>query len=246
MLAATGMRRAHHDDRRYPGRYPGGHPEGCLRPCRKHVLTIAAALILAGCSQVPVWLDPTKSEPEQPQVLETAAGEREVSFPNLSSVPDRPPQISKPRERQALLEKLQADRASADAERTGGGAQAGQTSPDAPPLAVIYFDRGVTSVGAGNRNMLFELVERHWKRGGRLRVVGLASPLYGGAGDDAQVANFQVAVARAHNVAVALVELGVPFVQIDVSARISDGTEEASGIVPARALQRRAEIYLEF
>lgn len=203
---------------------------------------------LAGCSQVPVWLDPTKAESTEPQVLETAAGESEMEFPNLASVPDNPPDVSKPRERQELLEKLQADLATAgDAAVDSSPGQVGRASQSGTtPLAVIYFDRGVTSIGAGNRNILSELVERHWKRGGRLRVVGLASPVVGSGGVASRIANFQIAVARAHNVAATLVNKGVPFVQIDVAARILSADEKEGEVPVSPALQRRAEIFLEF
>jgi outer membrane protein OmpA-like peptidoglycan-associated protein len=201
-----------------------------------------------GCSQVPAWLDPTKSESEGPQVLETAAGESEEEFPNLATVPDQPPDISKPRERQALLEKLQADLAAGedDVSQTEASQVGTSQVPDAPPLAVVYFDRGVTSLGAANRNILMELVERHWKRGGHLRVVGLASPIASATDDQAQIGNFQIAIARAHNVAAALVDMGVPYVQVKVAARILAGKEDEDQRQVPAALQRRAEIYLEF
>jgi outer membrane protein OmpA-like peptidoglycan-associated protein len=213
-----------------------------------YLFVIGVFAFQTGCSQVPAWLDPTKSESTGLEVLETAAGESEEEFPNLTTVPDQPPDISKPRERQALLEKLQADLAAGEGDVSQAEeSQVGASQvPDAPPLAVVYFDRGVTSLGAANRNILIELVERHWKRGGRLRVVGLASPIASAADDQAQIGNFQIAIARAHNVAAALVDMGVPYVQIEVAARILTGKEDENQLQAPAALQRRAEIYLEF
>jgi hypothetical protein len=126
-------------------------PARALRPTRLcHALPLLLALGLAGCAGEPPVATPDSSAPAQgaatdPTDVLTGKAPirrmtgRDPTYPNLSGVPARPAAASSPAERQALLDRLQADRSASEAKGEALRARPAPENslrpvvPDAPP-----------------------------------------------------------------------------------------------------------------
>nr|WP_246152108.1 OmpA family protein [Roseospira navarrensis] len=114
-------------------------------------------------------------------------------------------------------------------------------------VAVIYFADGSSRLSGQDRQVLSQVAALQRQYGGVLRVVGHASSRTG-ATDIARhkLANFNVSLARANNVADALMRSGVPGQFLFVGAA-SDSQPVYYEIMPTgEAGNRRTEIYLDY
>ncbi len=141
----------------------------------------------------------------------------------------------------------------------GSAAEAGPRPPPDPAVApdsrsarsmlvgVIQFRDGSVIVDAGDRSILREISELHQQRGGRIRVVGHASGRLKSS-DPARhrLANFELSLGRARNVALAMMELGVDpeILQVVAASASEPAYEEWSPT--GEAGNRRVEIFLEY
>ena len=160
-------------------------------------MAVAIALAVAGCSDLPHWLDVFDASRIDPPPAEGR------SFPNLASVPtprpERPSAV-----RQADVAGLAADR---DAARSGEaqirGPAPSESTAAAPPLrpavVAIAFSPGEPRLTAQARDLIAAAARQAQTSAGPVRVVGDA--------------------ARARLVAAELERLGVPESRIAIEER---------------------------
>ena len=123
----------------------------------------------------------------------------------------------------------------ADTDADGAGEQ----------LAVIYFGHASAALNGEDRQVLQKVAELYDKHGGGLRVVGHASSRTATM-DMIQhrMANLDISMRRAENVADALVKDGVPRGKIMVEARADRDPAYHEFMPTGEAGNRRAEIFL--
>ncbi len=114
-------------------------------------------------------------------------------------------------------------------------------------VAIIQFLDGSVTVDARDRAILRDIAQLQRQRGGRIRVVGHASR-QPKSRDPARhrLANFELSLGRARNVAMAMMEIGVdPEILQVVAASASEPAYEES-LPTGEAGNRRVEIFLEY
>ncbi|MBT3306404.1 MAG: OmpA family protein [Alphaproteobacteria bacterium] len=127
-----------------------------------------------------------------------------------------------------------------------------QASPTATPafgagvkVATILFSNGSSKLKAADTRILGTVVRLQRKQGGHIRVVGHASSRTRNLeAVRHKMANFKISVARADQVAAALVRLGVSNKNIEIAA-VSDAEPAYYEFMPSgEAGNRRTEVYL--
>lgn len=126
-------------------RAPARRARAAGRPAAGVAGAIVLGLLVAACSAVPDWADPSDwfepdEAPTQLSVAQDAAQTQAAEFPNLASVPDARPEATPAQTRERIRESLAADRANAayTGERlVGGAAQAAAAPAGAPPAPRI-------------------------------------------------------------------------------------------------------------
>ena len=114
-------------------------------------------------------------------------------------------------------------------------------------VAIIQFLDGSVTIDARDKSILRDIALLQQQRGGRIRVVGHASRRPKSR-DPARhrLANFELSLGRARNVALAMMEIGVdPEVLQVVAASASEPAYEES-LPTGEAGNRRVEIFLEY
>jgi len=116
---------------------------------------------------------------------------------------------------------------------------------DATKVATILFGNGSANLGARERKILTDVTRLQKQNQGNVRIVGHAS-LRTRNMDPVKhkMANFEVSVQRANQIAAELKKLGVPAQNILVAA-VGDNSPQYFEVMPSgEAGNRRAEIYL--
>lgn len=159
--------------------------------------------------------------------------------PAGSNVPPIPPQVP---DQQAFL--AQGARYAATA--PVGVAPTPAALPSGQLIGLIFFGHGSTSLDAEDRQVLQQIIAIQRQMGRGIRVVGHASARTGMV-DPAkhQVANFNVSLQRANNVAAELVRLGAGQGQVQVVAMADSVPVYHEFSATGEAGNRRVEIYLE-
>jgi flagellar motor protein MotB len=154
--------------------------------------------------------------------------------------PDAPPGPEPPAASDPATEEP-PPRPSEQAVEPGGWAARGRL------VGVIQFLDGSISVDARDRSILRDIALLQQQRGGRIRVVGHASGRAKSLDPAAhRLANFELSLGRARNVALAMTEFGVdPEILQVVAASASEPAYEESQPT-GEAGNRRVEIFLEY
>ena len=159
--------------------------------------------------------------------------------PAGSNVPPSPPQVPN---QDALM--AQGTRYAAAAPL--GAAPQPAALPSGQLIGLIFFGHGSTVLDAEDRQVLQQIIAIQQQMGRGIRVVGHASARTGLV-DPAkhQVANFNISLQRANNVAAELVRLGAGQDQVQVVAMADSVPVYHEFSATGEAGNRRVEIYLE-
>ena len=123
----------------------------------------------------------------------------------------------------------------------------GTPAPSAPGqrIAVIYFGHAGAGLNGQDRDVLRKVARIHAQRGGAVHIVGHASQRTATMDMVAhRMANLDISMKRAENVADTLVRFGVPREAIQVEARAARAPQYHEFMPTGEAGNRRAEIYL--
>ena len=237
----------------------GREDDGLEMRCRRRAGLSGLFLLLAlgGCSFAPDWADPGHIfDDDAPP--ESRSLDPDAPIPNLASVPSRPRSLSSRESRDEARDALSLDLENATIIRgddlpggetaSDGKARGGNEAalPSSEIVAVIYFNQGAATLGAGERDILAEVAKLQQEQGTRLTVIGHSSR--GGVVGDpetARAANLRVSEKRAEAIVRALIDLGVEaddLLYSGVGDREPLYEETASS---GAAGNRRAEIFLE-
>lgn len=193
------------------------------------LLLLAAALALGACGEIPDSVNPfvkeEKAASETTVDTSKVPGE-DADYPNLASVPERPPPKLDQAQRTRIVEGLVADRA--NARYTQAGDLKGQppgnvrqvgalTSPDSSRLATVHFAPGSADLSAEAVAVLEQLAVGLRARGLRVRVVGQAEA--GDASEEGVAASQRLSAERAQAVAIELMRQGVRRDDIAITAQ---------------------------
>ena len=193
--------------------------------------------------------------PRPLKVTDARAELGQADYPNLASVPDRPPETTPREQRSEILAALEEDRGAAGL--AGGPRSSGTAGAARQHVADIYFAQASARLDTQDREVLRAVAELSRSRGGRLRIVGhssqevasqeVASQEVEGAADlQRSLANFQISLARARGVAEALERLGVDSKQLLVEALTDRDPIYRESTPEGAAGNRRVEIFQEF
>jgi len=171
----------------------------------------------------------------------------EAEFPNLATVPNRPPAFTPPEERSQVMSELKADRLAAG--QGAGPRSSGEGGADGrrQHVADIFFPQASARLDTQDQEVLRSVATLFWTRGGRLHVVGHSSEEVAGLPDlERSLTNFQISLDRARGVAEALEDLGVTSDRLLVEALTDREPIYRQSTPEGLAGNRRVEIFQEF
>jgi flagellar motor protein MotB len=176
-------------------------------------------------------------QPLTPQLV--AAPSTEVSPPLLEPPPppQAPPEWSTP----APVEPLASDQPPVPIVESAKAEGGGQLEL----LGVVSFADGSETLGAGDLQVLQDIVAAHSERGGGLMVVGQAGRRAAAANPlDHGLASLERSARQADQVAGELMALGVESSQLQVAANGDSQSVQDDPVLGGEAGDRRVEIYL--
>ncbi len=184
----------------------------------------------------------------RPQSVTDARAELEgAEFPNLASVPDRPPAFTPPEERSRVMSALEADRLAAGQGPGPRGPDGGGTNARRQHVADIFFPQASARLDTQDQEVLRSVAELFWARGGNLHVVGHSSEEVAGlSGLEQSLTDFQISLDRARGVAAELERLGVAPDRLLVEALTDREPIYRQGTPVGPAGNRRVAIFQEF
>jgi len=256
-----------------PGPYPliGKVPEAAPRPSPQYRRDQRVQELLTARADVRYTEGPATAEAPatHPASGPGAAAPRPAAAPRAAVVPSKPfppgpapappPRPAAPAGPAATA--LLAPDAPPGPEPLAAPDPATEESPPRPPeqavepggwaargrlVGVIQFLDGSISVDARDRSILRDIARLQQQRGGRIRVVGHASGRAKSLDPAAhRLANFELSLGRARNVALAMMEFGVDpgILQVVAASAHEPAYEETQPT--GEAGNRRVEIFLE-
>ncbi len=218
---------------------------------RRSLLAVCLGLGLAACGAGKglSTSDQLAGNIPRPQSVTDARTELdEAEFPNLATVPDRPPEFTPFEERSQIMSALEADRLAASrgvAPRSSG--EGGAANSQRQHIADIFFAQASTRLDIQDQEVLRSVAGLLWTRGGHLHVVGHSSEEVAGLpGLEQSLTNFEISLDRARRVAEELERLGVASDRLLVEARSDREPIYRQSTPEGLAGNRRVAIFQEF
>ncbi len=233
------------------------HPDARKAPARPNAGPWLR-ILLAGCLGVGLGAcgagkdlstgDQLRGNIPRPQRVTDARTELdEAEFPNLASVPNRPPAFTPPEERSQVMAALEADRLAAGQGAGPRIAVEGGADGRGQHVADIFFAQASARLDTQDQEILRSVAELLWTRGGRLHVVGHSSEEVAGVPAlERSLTNFQISLDRARGVAEELERLGVAPERLFVEALADREPIYRHSSPEGLAGNRRVAIYQEF